>query len=79
MKTERYGRFPKTLSGYSTGYEADACYYNNSGTKYAAVSGMRSSNLVAGPFYASFAIAPDSTPSAAGAALSCKPLAGAQV
>lgn len=79
MKTERYGRFPKTLSGYSTGYEADACYYNNSGTKYAAVSGMRSSNLIAGPFYASFAIAPDSTPSAAGAALSCKPLAGAQV
>lgn len=76
MKTERHGRYPKTLSGSSTTYEADTCYYN-SGTRYAIVGGSWNYALRAGPFIAGLTNAPSYASTSIGAALSCKPLAAA--
>ena len=76
MKTERHGRYPKTLSGSSTTYEADTCYYN-SGTRYAVVGGTWGNDLTAGPFPAALDTTPSNANTILGAALSCKPLAAA--
>ena len=75
MKFTDDGMFPETLGGDSTHYYCDACWYNNSGARFARVGGYSNIGAQCGAFAAHL----NSTVSGAtwnyGAALSCKPLA----
>lgn len=76
MLTANYGRLPTAASGSSSTYEADGVYFAN-GTYYAFVGGAWPIDLTCGPFSAYLYFTASSTPTYIGAALSCKPLAGA--
>lgn len=78
MKTERYGRFPKTLHGSGTTFETDAFYYSYANEGYAGVGGRWSHGLSAGPFDSALHNRPTAADENFGSALSCKPLASVQ-
>ena len=77
MRTEKFGRLATAWTGSTTTFEADYCYYNTSGVRYAIVGGFWSHDLYAGPFYLNLNYTPDVAGTGIGAALSCKPLAAA--
>lgn len=77
MRTEKFGRLATAESGSTTTYEADYCYYNSPGVRYAIVGGYWNFGLYAGPFSIDLYYAPDTPSTGIGAALSCKPLAAA--
>ena len=77
MRTEKFGRLATAWTGSTTTFEADYCYYNTSGVRYAVVGGLWSLDLGAGPFCFGLYYPPGDARTGVGAALSCKPLAAA--
>ncbi len=79
IKTEWFnsdGMFPcGSLDGYSAQYYCDACWYNNSGARFALFGGDSTLEAKVGAFCAALNLAVSHAGWTLGAALSCKPLA----
>ena len=76
MQFDEYGMFPKVASGSDSTYYCDGLWFNNSQVDYARVGGGSSNGLLVGAFCADLYNTASDSYWNAGAALSCKPLAG---
>jgi hypothetical protein len=70
--TNKYGFFPKIVSGSATTYECDGCWFAN-GTMYALVGGRCGNDLVVGPLCVHLSDAASHLLWSVGASPSCKP------
>ena len=75
MEVTEYGIFPQTMGGTSTTYYCDACWYNNSGERFALFGGSSYSGAEVGAFSVNLNNSVSNAHWTFGAALSCKPLA----
>ena len=69
------GMFPQVMSGSSSTYDCDACYYNNSDNRFALFGGRSSTGAKVGAFCVDLGNAVSAANWDRGASLSCKPLA----
>lgn len=69
--TNKYGFFPKTVSGNASTYECDGCWFAG-GTMYALVGGC-GLGLLVGPLYVDLDYAASNSSWDVGASCSCKP------
>lgn len=75
MHISKHGITPSTISGSDSTYYTDGGWFNNAQTDYAFVGGGWGSGLHVGAFCCALSHAASYANAAAGAALSCKPLA----
>ena len=69
------GMFPQVMSGSSSTYDCDGCYFDNTSNRFALFGGSSTAGARVGAFYVYLNAAVSVASWYVGAALSCKPLA----